>query len=242
MHAEIAGAGFAGLVAAIALRERGWTVRVHERTPAIRAEGFGLSAQENMLKVLEVLGVRDEVVRGGQPIRERLVLDASGRTLMKSGGGFGHRISRRHIIAALSCRAEAAGVELCTESKAEAADPAGALRLAGGRCLAADLVVAADGVQSCVRDSLGIPVRRTLRADGAMRVLVPIPPGDIDPSVRDATRESWSGRRRFIVSHTAADELYVAMSCRADDAAGREVPLDVASWSETFPSLRPFFE
>ena len=32
-HAEIAGAGFAGLVAAIALADRGWSVRVHERTP-----------------------------------------------------------------------------------------------------------------------------------------------------------------------------------------------------------------
>ena len=30
-HAEIVGAGFGGLVSAIALAERGWTVRVHER-------------------------------------------------------------------------------------------------------------------------------------------------------------------------------------------------------------------
>jgi 2-polyprenyl-6-methoxyphenol hydroxylase-like FAD-dependent oxidoreductase len=31
MHAEIAGAGFAGLTAAIALHCLGWTVRVHEK-------------------------------------------------------------------------------------------------------------------------------------------------------------------------------------------------------------------
>ena len=30
-HAEIAGGGIAGLVAAAALAQRGWTVRVHER-------------------------------------------------------------------------------------------------------------------------------------------------------------------------------------------------------------------
>ena len=57
-HAEIAGAGFGGLVAAVALAERGWTVRVHERTPVLRAEGFAIAMQPNMLKVVESLGVR----------------------------------------------------------------------------------------------------------------------------------------------------------------------------------------
>ena len=41
-HAEIAGAGFAGLVAAIALSDRGWTVRLHERASELRALGAGI--------------------------------------------------------------------------------------------------------------------------------------------------------------------------------------------------------
>lgn len=36
-HAEIAGAGIAGLAVATALAQRGWTVRVHERFPEVRA-------------------------------------------------------------------------------------------------------------------------------------------------------------------------------------------------------------
>jgi 2-methyl-3-hydroxypyridine 5-carboxylic acid dioxygenase len=32
-HAEIAGAGFAGLTVATALGQRGWTARVHEVSP-----------------------------------------------------------------------------------------------------------------------------------------------------------------------------------------------------------------
>ena len=70
-HAEIAGAGFGGLVAAVALAERGWTVRVHERTPILRAEGFAIAMQPNMLKVVESLGVRHEVLRGGLRILRR---------------------------------------------------------------------------------------------------------------------------------------------------------------------------
>lgn len=241
-HAEIAGAGFAGLTAAIALAERGWSVRVHEKTPAVRAEGFGLSTQENMLKVLEALGVREAVVRGAQRIVERLVLDDQGRVLMHTGGGFGYRISRRHIIEVLSRRAQEAGVMLATESAVAGADPQGTLVLANGEWRAADLVVGADGIHSVVRESVGLPAERRLRADGAMRILVPKPAPELDPSVEGSTRESWSGRRRFIVSRTRPDELYVAMSCLASDPAGRAVPLDVASWSATFPKLAPFFD
>ena len=60
-HAEIAGAGFGGLIAAIALAQRGWTVRVHERTPFIRAEGFGVAIHQNGIKILEALGVFDAI-------------------------------------------------------------------------------------------------------------------------------------------------------------------------------------
>ena len=63
-HAEIAGAGFAGLVAAIALADRGWTVRVHERTPFLRAEGFALTIHGNGVKVLKALGVFEPAVAG----------------------------------------------------------------------------------------------------------------------------------------------------------------------------------
>ena len=240
-HAEIAGAGFAGLVAAIALAERGWTVRVHEKTPFVRAEGFGLSMQENMLKVLDAVGVREEVLRGGQPIRQRLVLDAQGRSIMTSGGGFGWRISRSHIISALLERARRAGVEVATESRVVGAEASGELLLANGQRLKADLVVGADGIHSAVRDSLGIHLHRRTRPDGAMRVLVPRPASTLDPSRDGTTRECWSGQRRFIVSRTRPDELYVAMSCRASDVAGRSVPLDVASWSQTFPEQAEFF-
>lgn len=227
-------------MAAIALADRGWGVRVHEKTPVVRAEGFGLSLQENGLKVLEALGVREEVVRGGQRIGQRVVLDAHGRSVMTSGGGFGYRVSRRHIIGLLSERARRAGVDIVTESAVTGADPSGVLR--AGRDYAADLVIGADGVHSAVRDSLAIPLERKRRSDGAMRVLVPNPPPAIDPSVPGSTRESWAGRRRFIVSHTRPDELYVALSCLASDEAGRRVPLDAASWVETFPRFREFFD
>ena len=56
-HAEIAGAGFAGLVAAISLRQRGWTVRVHEASRELRLK----LAQERKLMP------HHEALREGKP-------------------------------------------------------------------------------------------------------------------------------------------------------------------------------
>ena len=63
-HAEIAGAGFAGLVAAIALRQRGWSVRVHESSRELRAFGAGIFIWENGLRVLSAIGAYNDVMRG----------------------------------------------------------------------------------------------------------------------------------------------------------------------------------
>ena len=41
-RAEIIGAGFAGLAAACALAQRGWQVRVHERSDQLRTTGAGI--------------------------------------------------------------------------------------------------------------------------------------------------------------------------------------------------------
>jgi 2-polyprenyl-6-methoxyphenol hydroxylase-like FAD-dependent oxidoreductase len=67
MHAEIAGAGFAGLTAAIALHRRGWSVRVHEKAAALRAFGAGIFIWENGLRVLHAIGAYHDVVRGRAP-------------------------------------------------------------------------------------------------------------------------------------------------------------------------------
>ena len=49
-HAEIVGAGFAGLTAACALAQRGWSVRVHERSDQLRTTGAGIYIYENGLR------------------------------------------------------------------------------------------------------------------------------------------------------------------------------------------------
>ena len=98
-HAEIAGCGFAGLSAGLALAQRDWSVRVHERAATVRAEGFKLSIQGNGPRVLGELGVWPGVKAGGVAITQRLTEDAQGRTTSVSRPrDHSLRVNRSHLL------------------------------------------------------------------------------------------------------------------------------------------------
>ena len=74
-HAEIVGAGFGGLVSAIAFAERGWTVRVNERRDTLRGEGYGIAIHNNMARIFAGFGILERVLAGGMRIDRRNSLD-----------------------------------------------------------------------------------------------------------------------------------------------------------------------
>jgi 2-polyprenyl-6-methoxyphenol hydroxylase-like FAD-dependent oxidoreductase len=237
-HAEIAGAGFGGLVAALALARRGWSVRVHERAPSLRSEGFGIAIHENGLRVLRALGVEQAALAGGLAITALETRDHRGAMTSRIAPRRpSQRISRGHLVQVLGDAAQAAGVEIRACSAVAGADASGALVLGDGTRLPADLIVAADGIGSAIRESLGIRPMRSLLADGAMRFLLRRE-GLPEPSPGAAV-ETWSGTRRVITSPVSATETYVAMSCLAEDSAGCRIPLDLQSWVAAFPTLAP---
>src|SRR5438552_571464 len=80
-HAEIAGGGFAGLTAACALAQRGWSVRVHERADRLRTTGSGIYIYENGLRVLEAVGAYDAAVEGAPRAHTREVRDDRNRVI-----------------------------------------------------------------------------------------------------------------------------------------------------------------
>ena len=99
-HAEIAGAGFGGLAAAIALAQRGWSVRVHERRGTLRGEGYGIAIHRNLAHIFASFGILDAVLAGGMRIDRRDSLDRRGTVVMsRRTERSPYRIDRQHNLA-----------------------------------------------------------------------------------------------------------------------------------------------
>src|SRR5262245_49337259 len=179
-RAEIVGAGFGGLLAAIALAGRGWRVRVHERRATLAGEGYGIAVHDNMARIFARFGLLERVLAAGMRIDRRDSLDARGRVVMsRPTARSPYRTDRARIIALLAERAQAAGAELRFDSTVTRVTPAGALTLHDGAQLAADLVVVADGINSGLRDQLGLAARRRPGRDCGVRLTVPRRPDEI---------------------------------------------------------------
>lgn len=159
--AVVIGGGIGGLAAALALHRTGWTVTVLERAPQIREVGAGLTIMENGLSCLDELGV-GEHVRRASLLQPPAIRRWDGRWLARATGaaatGIGtvgmhraelHRILREALPPQVlrtdaTVTAIAAGPPAVVEYKSSGGDAE----------IAADLVVAADGIRSTVRNQL----------------------------------------------------------------------------------------
>ncbi|MGD9831788.1 MAG: FAD-dependent monooxygenase [Piscinibacter sp.] len=155
----VSGGSLGGLMAANALLRAGHDVTVLERSPrSLEGRGAGIVTHESLREALRQCGaVVDETL--GVPVQSRVVLDARGEAecrwehpqVLTSWGRL-YALLRAALPAANHrLGAAVAGVEQ-TEAGVR-------VRLAGGESLAADLLVAADGIRSTIRAQLAPAVQ-----------------------------------------------------------------------------------
>jgi 2-methyl-3-hydroxypyridine 5-carboxylic acid dioxygenase len=249
-RAEISGGGFAGLTAATALAQRGWTVRVHERARELRAEGAGIVLWNNSLQVLDAIGA-------GPDLASRSMTPPAYETRMNNviqsqetlDGVRWRTMTRPHLHTTLLTAARESGVEILAGSEVVGATADGVVSFATGETAEADLVIGADGVGSAVRDSLSIPMKRERSGDGITRFLVPRRKAELqalEPDTEwDNVIDFWNLDPRVLrVLYTPAndEELYIALMSPSADADGSRVPIDLELWTSVFPQLAPVLE
>jgi 2-octaprenyl-6-methoxyphenol hydroxylase len=169
----IAGAGFAGLALAIALRQglgADFTVVVADpalaRPPGVDARASAIAAGARRL--FETIDVWRAVADGAQPILDMVVTDSRLGDAVKpvfltfageveAGEPFAHMVENGPLIAALAAKAREVGATL-RASAIETFEVAGervAIRCGDG-ALTAGLLIAADGARSRLRELAGI--------------------------------------------------------------------------------------
>ncbi|MEU3937219.1 FAD-dependent monooxygenase [Streptomyces sp. NPDC029044] len=161
--AVVVGGGIGGLAAAIGLHRIGWDVTVLERSSLLEDAGAGISLAANGLRALDELGVggavrdasRGQYSGGTRTPRGGWLARMDGSALEKAVGtpimGLPRSALHRLLREALPAGALVIGSEAATVEQAGS----GTVHVGcGTTVLEADLVVAADGIGSTVRDQL----------------------------------------------------------------------------------------
>lgn len=240
-HAEIAGGGIGGLGVGMMLARHGWSVRVHERSSEIREVGAGIYIKNNSMRVLEHYGVLESLLPHATRLEQARICAGDGRVMQRrtlSGPSRVIVLPRQALIDALARAATEAGVEIVTNSTILSGDPDGALVDSAGKRFKADLVIAADGNRSRVRDSLNIGAGIVELGTMIDRFLAPTRSFTQAPE----TVEYWNGRRRIGITPSGPDFSYVYMVAPRDDARGCTLPLDTEDWTRSHPVLSEEFE
>lgn len=246
-RALVAGGGIGGLTTGLALHRRGWQVVVFERAARLEPVGAGISLWPNALRALDTLGLAAQLrglaaISGATGVRR-----PDGRWLARSDVGgavharFGEPLVVVHraelldlLVGALPSECVRTGVTVLGVDL-DGEQPV--LRTDGGDHRA-DLVVAADGIRSMLREQV-FPGATRPRYAGytAWRMVVPAP----DPAT--TAFETWGRRgQRFAVLPLGADRWYCYATASTPAGGGggdetRELVERFGHWHDPIPGI-----
>lgn len=224
----IAGSGVAGLASGIQLAKAGIAVDLFESKPGLSALGSGISLQGNALRAFDALGAWDEIRAAGYPF-EGLNLRAPGPAApivaelpdVKTGGPdypAAMGMPRPELARILLERAQKVGVNVRFDAKItslQQSDSGVEVRVNDASAGTYDLLIGADGLNSTVRDLIGIETKPESTGMGIWRTFVSRP----DDVVRS---ELYYGGPMYIAGYTPTGEnsMYAFLVEKAQDRFG----------------------
>ncbi|ASU79010.1 hypothetical protein CDG81_12735 [Actinopolyspora erythraea] len=159
--AVVVGAGPSGLVAAGLLARAGFAVRVLERTATQREGTRAPTLWPRAMNVLDLLGCGDRVRAAAHRVAQLGFVGDSGRGSVDLEDLACWTLPQYRLEGLLEERARELGVVVSRRTEVTGLDRSApgavSVRLASGDRAAADVLIAADGARSLVREELGVP-------------------------------------------------------------------------------------
>ncbi|MCG8694328.1 MAG: FAD-dependent monooxygenase [Minwuiales bacterium] len=232
----IVGCGIGGMAAALCLRRAGMTATVLEQAAALTSVGAGIQLSPNAVRILNWLGLEDDLAAFGVLPESLIVRSYDGAPILETPLGaaararFGaayYHAHRADLLSALVAKLGLQGVRLGTRAVdlLQAGDRVG-VALADGSAMEADVVIGADGIHSMVRGALFDTAQPRFSGTTAWRGVIPA--ASVAAFDIPKTTSVWWGPDRSMVH-------YYVSGGRAINWIGI-VPADgdsVESWSAT---------
>src|ERR1700743_342353 len=213
LRAAIVGGGIGGLAAALALSKRGIEVTVYEQAPTLSEVGAGLVVYPNSLRQLDRLGIGQALLARGArlgPNSQYCRMDGSlvSKVLATDRAGVDgvHGMHRADLLNVLANALSPSQIRTDHRCVAFEQDRDSAtLTFANGARVEADVVIAADGIQSVLQKYVVPPQPPEYSGVRAYRGLVR---RDLLSEWRDEAHQVWMGDgKHFMVYPVRAGEL-----------------------------------
>lgn len=209
----IAGAGIGGLTAALALIQRGHTVRIFEQAANLREVGAGLQLGANGTRVLIALGLRSAMERiVCEPAGKEIRLWSTGQTwklfdlgessVRRYGAPYWmvHRGDFHSVLRDAVHAADPDALHTGTAATGFAQDDAGiTLMLASGEPVRGDALIGADGVHSAIRQHMFGVSRAQFTGIMAWRGLIPMQ--RLPAHLQRLVGTNWNGIGGHVVTY-----------------------------------------
>jgi salicylate hydroxylase len=200
LNVAIIGAGYAGAAAGKAVSLLGCNVTVYEQASQIREVGAGIGLRPSTMDRFQAWGIQDAITKVSSPSDYMQILDATGNPIMQEPwpeiDTFGittHLIHRGDFIDALLGVLEPDMVHLGHAAKAiEDHGDHATVTFTNGTEISADLVIAADGIKSTVREQMFSDKEPVFSGEHAYRTVI-----SLDASygmIRDDNFRMYIGR------------------------------------------------
>jgi 2-polyprenyl-6-methoxyphenol hydroxylase-like FAD-dependent oxidoreductase len=211
MKAIIIGAGIGGLATALSLQKQGIESVIYERAAEVRADGAGLSIWANALRVLDYLGIYEELAAKSAIQGKGGLYTAKGAILSQAENDSSSIDSTLALVVHRSDLHEALlkplKMPVCTGREFSHYEQLGEtvrVHFKDGGSETADFLIAADGLYSGVRLQMQPKSLPVYSGYGAWRAVV-----NFDYSkVSDYWGESWGKGQRFGIAPIGENRIY----------------------------------